>query len=300
MRPIRENKPGRSWMLTSRCLESRFFLKPDPEAVQIMGFILARALRLFPGIELAAFTILSNHLHFVVTDRAGQLSDFCQYFFGKLSFEINILRGRTGTVFPRRFSAEEIVEGDSEAFARVVRYVLMNPVEARLVSTYCDWPGLIGWDRLNRRMEFQRFNRRAYRLALRRAVKGSEPRPEDFIDTEILEVSPLPEGVDADEIEREIIKDTARLNAKKPHVLGCKAILAQRFDAQPSKTKTSCRPVCHASSREAWEACLAATRRFRAKYAAASDAFRAGAMAIIFPDWSFRPSTYVRGEIVAT
>ncbi|MBI4817663.1 MAG: hypothetical protein HY791_15485, partial [Deltaproteobacteria bacterium] len=125
MRPIRENTPHKTWFVTSRTLESRFFLKPDPEAVEVMGFVLARALRRFPSIRLRAYVFLSNHLHLVLTDERGELSAFCQQLFGNLARETNELRGREGTVFPRRFSAEEIV--DDEAFADRVVYTLLNP-----------------------------------------------------------------------------------------------------------------------------------------------------------------------------
>ncbi|MBI4816994.1 MAG: hypothetical protein HY791_12090, partial [Deltaproteobacteria bacterium] len=100
VRPIRQNTPEKFWFVTSRTLESRFFLKPDPQAVEIVGFFLARALRRFPAIRLAAFVCLSNHWHMVLQDQGGDLYAFLEYFIGNLAREINVLRGRSGTVFP--------------------------------------------------------------------------------------------------------------------------------------------------------------------------------------------------------
>ncbi|MBI4804165.1 MAG: hypothetical protein HY795_02920 [Desulfovibrio sp.] len=131
----------------------------------------------------------------VVQDQGGDLSAFLEYFIGNLAREINVHRGRSGTVFPRRFSAEEIL--DDEAFAGRIRYTLLNPADARLVEKYRDWPGLVAWPLLNAGHEFKRFNRRAFARVLRKAEPGLEPRREDFIETEILELAPLPAGVDA-------------------------------------------------------------------------------------------------------
>jgi REP element-mobilizing transposase RayT len=270
-----------------------------------MGFVLARALRMFPSIRLRAYVFMSNHLHLCVTDERGDLSAFCQQLFGHLAREINELRGREGTVFPRRFSAEEIV--DDEAFADRVVYTLLNPADARLVNEYDEWPGLIGWQLFNAKREVKRFNRRAYAIALRRAEPGLEPRREDFIETEVLEVAPLPglidgdgEPIDAQVIEREVRKGEAELRKKKPRVLGRQRILAQHFDDRPWKSKHSWRPLCHASTTQMWNACLARVRAFRVRFAAASAKFRAGRLDAIFPDWSHRPSTYVRGLLGAT
>ncbi len=66
----------------------------------------------------------------VLRDQGGDLSAFLEYFIGNLAREINVLRGRSGTVFPRRFSAEEIL--DDEAFAGRIRCTLLNPADARL------------------------------------------------------------------------------------------------------------------------------------------------------------------------
>ncbi len=169
------------------------------------------------------------------------------------------------------------------------------------------WPGLIGWQLFNTKREVKRFNRRAHAIALRPAEPGLEPRREEFIETEVLEVAPLPalidgdgEPIDAQVIEREVRKEEAELRKKKPRVLGRQRILEQRLDDRPSKSRQSWRPLCHASTTQYWNACLARVRAFRVRFAAASAKFRAGRLDAIFPDWSHRPSTYVRGLLGAT
>ncbi|MBI4817288.1 MAG: hypothetical protein HY791_13580 [Deltaproteobacteria bacterium] len=98
----------------------------------------------------------------------------------------------------------------------------------------------------------------------------------------------------------EVKEEAKSLLVKKPHVLGRDAILEQPFDGQPTKTARSWRPLCHASTNKRWHEYLEQVRAFRALYAAASAAFRAGKMSVAFPPWSFRPSTSVRQGLIAT
>ena len=298
MRPIRQNTPGRRWFLTSRTLESRFFLLPDKETNEVIGFYLARALRLFPSMKLIAVVCLSNHCHLVVEDGGGQLSAFAAHFFGNVARELNILHERTGTVFPRPYSAEAIL--DDEALAGRIRYTLLNPAADRLTDTYDLWPGLLGWSLFNKRLEFKRFNRREFGRVLRKAEPGLEPERDDFIETEVLELAELPESLDADQIEREVREEEAKLRAKRQWSLGPKKILAQKFEDKPKHTDRSQRPLCHASTSPAWFEYLRQTRAFRVAYQIASIAFRAGKLLVEFPAHCFRPPTAVRPSLVAT
>ena len=202
MRPIRRNIPGTLWFITSRAFQSRFLLLPRKQANEIIGFYFAQALRLFPSIRAYCLVSMSNHVHAAIEDGAGQLSRFAEHFFGNVARELNLLRDRRGKLFHRRFSAEEIL--DDDALAGRIRYTLLNPTADRLVDEYQDWPGLIAGPLFNTKMTFRRFNRRAFDLALRSAEPGCEPNRDDFYETEVLDLSPLPAGLDAHEIEADV------------------------------------------------------------------------------------------------
>ncbi|MBI4820235.1 MAG: hypothetical protein HY791_28460, partial [Deltaproteobacteria bacterium] len=127
---------------------------------------------------------------------------------------------------------------------------MLNPADARLANEYDEWPGLIGWQLFNASREVKRFNRRAYAIALRRAEPGLGPRREEFIETEVLEVAPLPalidgdgDPIDAQVMEREVRKEEAELRKKRPRVLGRQRILEQRLDDRPSKSRQSWRSL---------------------------------------------------------
>ena len=61
------------YFITNRTLQGRFLLKPSPYVNNLIGGVLARALRLF-NVQLYAFVFASNHFHMVVKAAGGQLS----------------------------------------------------------------------------------------------------------------------------------------------------------------------------------------------------------------------------------
>ena len=88
--------------------------------------------------QLQAFTIMSNHVHLVMTLHADQsLSRLMQLVKGGSSFSCNKVLGRSG-----RFWQDERFDHvlRQNEFWRTIRYVLMNPVRAKVVSQWSDYP----------------------------------------------------------------------------------------------------------------------------------------------------------------
>ena len=71
--------------------------------------------------------------------------------------------------------------------------------------------------------------------------------------------------------------------------LGADTVVAQEPTDIPHGTKSSPRPVCHASEPRLWEAFLSATRIFRTWYRAAAQAFRLREFDAVFPPYSLLP-----------
>jgi hypothetical protein len=69
------------------------------------------------------------------------LARFVGYFKARVAMSINLLLGRTGSVWHRRYDAQAIL-ADEAAVGRV-RYVLANPQKARLVRDVDEWPGFV-------------------------------------------------------------------------------------------------------------------------------------------------------------
>jgi hypothetical protein len=66
--PIRHLDPNTTYFITSRTIQSRFLLAPTAKTNELLGGILARAVRL-SGVELFAYVFTSNHYPFNLVNR---------------------------------------------------------------------------------------------------------------------------------------------------------------------------------------------------------------------------------------
>ncbi len=100
---------------------------------------------------LLAYCIMSNHVHLLLSlediDRPSIRADGTQY--SALSQALWLLKGRTGHLcqkvlgqhgrFWSRESYDHVVRDERE-FARILEYIVNNPVKAGLVTDWQDWP----------------------------------------------------------------------------------------------------------------------------------------------------------------
>lgn len=98
MPPPRQLLPNSTYMITRRCHEGRFFLRPDSMIAQIFLYCLGYALR-YLAIEIHAFIVLSNHWHLIVTDLASDLPRLMENLHKLVSKCVNTFRGRWGTLW---------------------------------------------------------------------------------------------------------------------------------------------------------------------------------------------------------
>jgi REP element-mobilizing transposase RayT len=133
--------PGTVYLITRRCSERRFFLRPSQVVNEIFLFVLAIAARRY-GVLVHASCVLSNHAHLIITDRTGRLPAFMQYLDSLVARAVNASLGRFEGFWASdtSYSAVEPLEpGDIVA---KTAYVLANPVAAGLVRRGAEWPGL--------------------------------------------------------------------------------------------------------------------------------------------------------------
>lgn len=89
--------------------------------------------------DLWAFTIMSNHIHMLLTMRPGRvllwkaLQDLKKY----SGLQSNRLLGRQGTFWEEESYDHWLRPGE---FDRILWYILNNPVKARIVSRWQDYP----------------------------------------------------------------------------------------------------------------------------------------------------------------
>ena len=170
-RPLRRQPPGQPYLVTTRCHQARFFLRPDPELNRAVLEWLARAQGRFPDLRILAVSVLSNHLHLVVCDETGELAAWASYFFGNLARAVNHIRGRSGSCFERRYSAEPIL--DDESLLDRLIYVVANPVSAGLCRRARRWPGVVLYaaDGSPQEIRVSWIDRDARRIAQRRIAQ---------------------------------------------------------------------------------------------------------------------------------
>ena len=136
----REVHAGATSLVTRRCLERRFLLRPSKLTNAIFLFVLAVAAWRF-GIRVHAFCVMSNHFHLVLTDPKGRLPAFMQLLCGVVARAMNLVLGRQDHFFEAgSYNAVELPT--AEDILRKVVYVLANPVAEALVRRGNLWPGL--------------------------------------------------------------------------------------------------------------------------------------------------------------
>src|SRR3954470_15003053 len=132
--------PGRIYMITRRCSERRFFLRPDPETNNAFVYCLALAAQKF-GVKVIFTATMSNHHHTGVVDVDGRLPDFLAHFHKLVAKHQNALRGRWEAMWaPEQTSAVELVQ-PQDVLDKMV-YAFSNPVSDHLVEKVHHWPGV--------------------------------------------------------------------------------------------------------------------------------------------------------------
>ena len=108
-RPLRMYEAGIPYFLPIRCLQGRLFFRPSERTNEVIGGVLARAVRL-AGVELFAFVFASNHLHLLVRAPRRNVSQFMQHLLTNLSKKVGAIVGWRGAFWERRYSAESVLD----------------------------------------------------------------------------------------------------------------------------------------------------------------------------------------------
>ena len=135
----REIIPGTTYLVTRRCTQRQFLLRPSRVTNQIFKYCLVVASKR-TGVLVHGYAVMSNHYHLVVTDAEGNLPLFMGWLNKYVAKSINALLGRWENLFDNgKYSA--VALRDEGAVRDKLAYTLSNPVEAGLVEKARDWPG---------------------------------------------------------------------------------------------------------------------------------------------------------------
>jgi REP element-mobilizing transposase RayT len=292
-RPPRMLDSSSIFLVTIRCLQGRLFLRPSAETYDVLGGVLARAVRLH-GVELFVFNFASNHLHLIVRAPRGNLPQFMQYLLPNISKKIGTLVNWRGAFWERRYSAQPLL--DEAALLQKVQYVLAHGVKEGLVRQCSEWPGLSSLplmrDGKPRTFRWMNWTRRC-----RSAVPSRRgPRIDDrWAENEELRLTPLPiRGFERlssirrflDECVRAIERE-ARLTYRA--VLGVRGVCAQRPQRRPARPERSPAPWCHTTVQALRHEFMERYRAFATSFLEASQSWRGGNLAARFPGTAVRP-----------
>jgi len=292
-RPLRMLEASAIYLVTIRCLQGRLLLRPSPETYDVLGGVLARAVRLH-GIELFVFNFASNHLHLIVRAPRGDLPQFMQYLLSNISKKVGTLVKWRGAFWERRYAAQPLL--DEGALLEKVRYVLAHGVKEGLVRKCSEWPGLSALPLLRdgnpRTFRWLNWTRRCKSAPASR--RG--PRIDDrWAEPEELRLTTLPvRGFDRLNVVRTFLDDCVRAIEQQARltyrtVMGVQSIREQDPQRRPTRPERSPAPWCHTTVHRLREEFMERYRWFASAFLEASSAWRAGCLGAKFPVTAVRP-----------
>jgi putative transposase len=137
----RQINPGGKYLLTRRTPHRQFLLTPTWRTNLLLKFCLGWA-ALKTGVVIHSVCVMSNHWHGVVTDPYGRLPEFLECFHRLVARAQNTFLGRREALWSSE-KPSVVLLLDDEAVLEKMAYVIANPVQAGLVSSPEQWPGVI-------------------------------------------------------------------------------------------------------------------------------------------------------------
>jgi putative transposase len=130
-RPLRVEYPGALYHLTSRGNARADIFRDDADREEFLAVLSAVVERF--GWRLYAYCLMDNHYHLMVETPKANLSLGMRQLNGVYTQRLNRRHARVGHVFQGRFKA--IVVDKQAYLLELSRYVVLNPVRARMVKT---------------------------------------------------------------------------------------------------------------------------------------------------------------------
>jgi len=129
-RPLRLQYPGALFHVFSRGNDRQAIFLDDQDRIRFLR-LLGECVRRFDW-TLYAYALMSNHFHFLVQLRRETLSKGMHWLNGSYSIAFNNRHEHVGHVLQGRFKSP-LVDGESYLL-QLIRYIILNPVEAGLVQ----------------------------------------------------------------------------------------------------------------------------------------------------------------------
>ena len=136
----RQVVPGRDYMVTRRCSERRFFLRPDEDTNNAFIYCLALAATR-AKVQVIFSGAMSNHHHTGIHDPDGNFPIFTEHFHGLLARCQNAYLGRFENFWSSEPTSVVRLVEPNDVLDKMI-YAFTNPAAADLVNTIEEWPGV--------------------------------------------------------------------------------------------------------------------------------------------------------------
>jgi REP element-mobilizing transposase RayT len=275
---------GQIYMLSRRCSQRQFLLRPDETANQIFLYALAVAASRF-NVGIIAVSTMSNHYHAVVYDPDAMLPRFLELFHVLTARALNRHRGRWENFWAAEQPNFNYCVDLGDVLDKTV-YTLANPVSAHLVDRVAHWPGISSMNWLDGRTITVNRPRSFF------SSTGSMP---ESMTLQLI----VPPGFDGDRTKwatqvhahvADVEKSASAARARGGiRVVGRKGLLASSpFDRPRTiEPRRGLRPLIAAKDPDSRIRALALLKEFRRLYSKARAAFCAGLRAVVFPAGTF-------------
>jgi len=140
----RQILPGRTYLITRRCTQRQFLLRPSRMTNQNVEYCLALAAER-TGVLLHAACVMSNNWHGVVSDPEARLPEFLEIFHKLLAKVQNASLGRWENLWSSDKTSVVLLVSEAEVLEKMA-YTLANPHcrgAAGPVKSPDEWPGVI-------------------------------------------------------------------------------------------------------------------------------------------------------------
>jgi hypothetical protein len=278
----RQVVPGRTYLISRRCTQRQYLLRPCARTAHIVLYCLAEAALRY-GVTLHAWIVLSNHWHLLVRDDHGRLSEFLAHVHKLIAKAMNTELGRWENFWAAEQCNAVYLVDAAARFGKLV-YLLANPVADHLVERVADWPGACSLaQHLCGRPQTVRRPRGHFRAdgPMPESVTLVAHRPDGF--------EHLSDGEWSEKVRQAVRDEEEKARAARAvsgrRVLGRKQVLSAATTERPRsiEPRRSLRPHLACRDKHRRARALAALREFRAAYREARLRFEAGDHAVVFP-----------------
>lgn len=292
----RQVLPGQFYMITRRCTQRQFLLRPDAETNNAFTYCLIEAAQRCQ-VEVVLPCAMSNHHHTIVYDRWGRYPEFVEHFHKMFARSQNALRGR----WENFWSSEQVCVVklvDREAVIDKLVYAATNPVLDHLVERAHHWPGVNGLTALLTGRPLRA--RRPWHF-----FRSNGPMPQ-FVEMHLVIPPELgPEAEILQELQDRVrsveTEHMAMRQRTGQRVSGRRAVLSQSWNDRPKsiEPRRDLRPRVAGRNKWARIEALMRNHAFVAEYTLAREAWRSG-VTVTFPSGTYWLRRFAQVSVAET